>query len=85
MKRPSVAALERAIAAETQIWVLDHGFIQILDYMGDDEAIVNAARTSYGAGTKQLRENKALLDYLPSRCARSNSSFTCRSSSRANG
>jgi thymidylate synthase (FAD) len=64
MKRPSVAALERAIAAETQIWVLDHGFIQILDYMGDDEAIVNAARTSYGAGTKQLRENKALLDYL---------------------
>ena len=44
--------------------VLDHGFIRVIDYMGDDAAIVQAARVSYGAGTKQYRDDAALINYL---------------------
>ncbi|MEM7746302.1 MAG: FAD-dependent thymidylate synthase [Pseudomonadota bacterium] len=44
--------------------VLDHGFIRVVDYMGDDEAIVQAARVSYGAGTKKARDNSGLIRYL---------------------
>lgn len=44
--------------------VLDHGFVELIDYMGDDDAIVDAARVSYGKGTKAYRENRDLIRYL---------------------
>ena len=44
--------------------VLDHGFIRVIDYMGDDAAIVQAARVSYGKGTKALRSDAGLISYL---------------------
>lgn len=44
--------------------VLDHGFVRVVDVMGDDEAIVQAARVSYGAGTKTVRQDKELISYL---------------------
>lgn len=44
--------------------VLDHGFIRIIDYMGDDAAVVQMARVSYGAGTKGIRDDRGLLRYL---------------------
>lgn len=44
--------------------VLDHGFVRVIDYMGDDEAIVQAARVSYGRGTKTLRSDAGLINYL---------------------
>lgn len=44
--------------------VLDHGFIRVIDYMGDDHAIVQAARVSYGKGTKQTSNDRALIRYL---------------------
>lgn len=47
-----------------KIDVLDHGFVRLVDSMGDDAAIVQAARVSYGAGTKTAREDAALIDYL---------------------
>ncbi|MFV0472975.1 MAG: FAD-dependent thymidylate synthase [Pikeienuella sp.] len=43
---------------------LDHGFVRVIDYMGDDSAIVQAARVSYGAGTKQARDDRGLIRYL---------------------
>lgn len=44
--------------------VLDHGFVRVIDYMGDEPAIVQAARVSYGAGTKAVSEDRGLLRYL---------------------
>ncbi|WP_424930843.1 FAD-dependent thymidylate synthase [Amaricoccus macauensis] len=44
--------------------VLDHGFVRVIDYMGDDAAIVQAARVSYGAGTKKARDDAGLIRYL---------------------
>jgi thymidylate synthase (FAD) len=44
--------------------VLDKGFIRLVDYCGGDERIVQAARVSYGAGTKTYREDAGLIDYL---------------------
>ena len=44
--------------------VLDHGFIRVIDYMGDDGAIVQAARVSYGAGTKHVQNDEGLIRYL---------------------
>ena len=44
--------------------VLDHGFIRVIDYMGDDSAIVQAARVSYGAGTKHVQNDDGLIRYL---------------------
>lgn len=44
--------------------VLDHGFVRVVDYMGDDSAIVQAARVSYGAGTKTARDDGGLIRYL---------------------
>jgi len=46
------------------ISVLDHGFIRVVDYMGDDGAIVQAARVSYGAGTRTARDDAGLIRYL---------------------
>ena len=44
--------------------VLDHGFVRVLDYMGDDGAVVQAARVSYGKGTRKVREDQGLINYL---------------------
>jgi len=44
--------------------VLDHGFIRVIDYMGTDSAIVQAARVSYGSGTKKVNEDAGLINYL---------------------
>ncbi|MDA0951392.1 MAG: FAD-dependent thymidylate synthase, partial [Proteobacteria bacterium] len=44
--------------------VLDHGFVRVVDYMGNDEAIVQAARVSYGRGTKSVRNDAGLIGYL---------------------
>ena len=48
----------------TAIPVLDHGFIRVIDYMGDDAAITQAARVSYGKGTKSVQNDEGLLRYL---------------------
>ena len=61
-RRATVPALE-ALLYEP-IPVLDHGFIRVIDYMGDDAAVVQAARVSYGAGTKRIREDAGLINYL---------------------
>lgn len=44
--------------------VLDHGFVRVVDYMGDDAAVVQAARVSYGRGTKKVNEDRGLIRYL---------------------
>ena len=44
--------------------VLDHGFVRVIDYMGNDTSIVQAARVSYGEGTKKSRDDKSLIFYL---------------------
>ena len=44
--------------------VLDDGFIRVVDYMGTDESIVQAARVSYGKGTKKVHEDRGLIRYL---------------------
>lgn len=60
--RPCVPELDAILGVEHK--VLDHGFIRVIDYMGDDAAVVQAARVSYGQGTKQVREDRALIHYL---------------------
>lgn len=60
----------RAVAPELEailyepLPVLDHGFVRVVDYMGDDSAIVQAARVSYGKGTKQVSQDRGLINYL---------------------
>ena len=44
--------------------VLDKGFVRLVDYYGDDSRILQTARVSYGGGTKSVREDKQLIDYL---------------------
>ncbi len=61
-RRTTVPALEEILYAALP--VLDHGFIRVVDYMGDDAAIVQAARVSYGRGTKRVREDAGLIRYL---------------------
>ena len=46
------------------IKLLDHGFVRVIDYMGDDSAIVQAARVSYGKGTKKMSQDQGLINYL---------------------
>ena len=46
------------------ISVLDHGFVRVVDYMGDDSAVVQAARVSYGRGTRRTKEDAGLINYL---------------------
>lgn len=49
---------------EEEISCLDHGFVHLVDYMGNDAAIVQAARVSYGRGTKKIQEDRVLIRYL---------------------
>ena len=44
--------------------VLDHGFVRVVDYMGDDTSIVQSARVSYGKGTKKISTDEGLIKYL---------------------
>ena len=60
--RATVPALEALLFQA--IPVLDHGFIRVIDYMGDDAAIVQAARVSYGRGTRRVSEDAGLIRYL---------------------
>jgi len=61
-KRVTVKAVDDLLYEP--IKVLDHGFIRLIDYMGDDSAIVQAARVSYGKGTKMVNQDKGLINYL---------------------
>ena len=61
-RRASVAAMEELLYEPLP--VLDHGFVRVVDYMGDDAAVVQAARVSYGRGTKRVREDAGLINYL---------------------
>ena len=49
---------------DKEIKVLDHGFVRLIDYMGNDKRIAQAARVSYGEGTKTISDDKILIDYL---------------------
>ena len=60
--RATVPALEAMLYHATP--VLDHGFVRVIDYMGDDAAVVQAARVSYGRGTKRVSEDAGLIRYL---------------------
>jgi thymidylate synthase (FAD) len=60
--RAAVPALDEILGQP--IRVLDEGFVRVVDYMGDDSAIVQAARVSYGKGTKKVHEDRALIRYL---------------------
>ncbi|MDX1916450.1 MAG: FAD-dependent thymidylate synthase [Rickettsiaceae bacterium] len=61
-KRASSEGLEQILYKPFE--VLDHGFVRVIDYMGDDSAIVQAARVSYGKGTKQISQDRGLINYL---------------------
>jgi len=61
-RRSCVPALEAMLG--DAIGVLDHGFVRLVDYMGDDAAIVQAARVSYGKGTRKVHEDRGLIRYL---------------------
>ncbi len=61
-RRATVPALEEVLF--TPMPVLDHGFVRVIDYMGDDSAVVQAARVSYGKGTKRVNEDRGLIQYL---------------------
>ncbi|MFQ3306818.1 MAG: thymidylate synthase (FAD) [Candidatus Midichloriaceae bacterium] len=61
-KRATVPELEKILFEPTP--VLDHGFVRVVDYMGDDSSIVQAARVSYGKGTKMINKDKGLINYL---------------------
>lgn len=61
-RRPTVRAMEDIL--HLPFGALDKGLIRVIDYMGDDAAVVQAARVSYGRGTKKSSEDKALIAYL---------------------
>ncbi|MXV45287.1 FAD-dependent thymidylate synthase [Saccharibacter sp. 17.LH.SD] len=60
--RPTVPAMEALLFEPFKI--LDHGFLRVVDYMGDDAAVVQAARVSYGKGTRRTSEDAGLIRYL---------------------
>ena len=62
LTRPSVAALDAVLGVALP--VLDDGFVRAVDYMGHDGSVVQAARVSYGVGTKRVHEDRGLIRYL---------------------
>lgn len=64
--KPTLRAVSEGMEAHlyTAHEVLDHGFIRVIDYMGDDAAICQAARVSYGKGTKSVQNDEGLIRYL---------------------
>ena len=63
-KTKRVTAFELEKILYKAIPILDHGFIRVVDYMGDDTSIVQAARVSYGKGTKKVSTDSGLIKYL---------------------
>ena len=61
-ERPGAPALDEILGKPLK--VLDDGFVRVVDYMGSDESIVQAARVSYGKGTKKVSEDRGLIRYL---------------------
>jgi len=61
-RRATVPALEELLYEP--LAVLDHGFVRVVDYMGDDAAVVQAARVSYGKGTRRVSDDAGLINYL---------------------
>jgi len=61
-RRATVPAMESRLYEKSA--VLDHGFVRVIDYMGDDDAITQAARVSYGRGTKAVQNDEGLIRYL---------------------
>lgn len=62
LDRPVVSSLDEILGKPFK--VLDDGFVRVIDYMGSDESIVQAARVSYGKGTKKVSEDRGLIRYL---------------------
>ncbi len=64
--RPTLRAVSEGMEAHLYLArpVLDHGFVRVIDYMGDDAAICQAARVSYGRGTKSVSNDEGLIRYL---------------------
>lgn len=64
--RPTLRAVAEGMERHLYVAhpVLDHGLIRVIDYMGDDSAIVQAARVSYGRGTKAVSNDEGLIRYL---------------------
>ena len=62
LARPTTPEVEAILGVPIRL--LDHGFVRLVDYLGDDAAIVQAARVSYGLGTKKRSEDHALIRYL---------------------
>ncbi len=62
LQRLAVPALDEMLGVPIQ--VLDDGFVRVIDYFGSDESIVQAARVSYGRGTKRIHEDRGLIRYL---------------------
>ncbi len=62
LQRPVVEELDKVLGDPFK--VLDDGFVRVVDYMGCDESIVQAARVSYGKGTKKVNEDRGLIRYL---------------------
>src|SRR5688500_12834863 len=62
LERMKVEALDKILGVPFK--VLDDGFVRVVDYMGSDESIVQAARVSYGKGTKKVSEDRGLIRYL---------------------
>jgi len=62
LSRPAVPELDTLLGHSFP--VLDDGFVRLVDYMGDDQSIVQAARVSYGAGTKMVSQDRGLIRYL---------------------
>ncbi len=60
--RPVSAELEEILYQPIEL--LDHGFVRVMDYMGNDSSVVQAARVSYGSGTKKVNADKGLINYL---------------------
>lgn len=61
---PRIVVPEAEALLDQEIKVLDKGFVRLVDYMGGDARVVQAARVSYGAGTKTVREDRGLINYL---------------------
>jgi thymidylate synthase (FAD) len=62
LERPRVEALDELLGEPLR--VLDDGFVRVVDYMGSDHSIVQAARVSYGKGTKKVHQDRGLIRYL---------------------
>jgi len=62
LEKPRVETLDQILGKVFKVF--DDGFIRVIDYMGNDQAIVQAARVSYGTGTKQVHQDRGLIRYL---------------------